>query len=141
MNKIELGLPILLLGTIIAGMKMTPPIQKLTPPQAQKIPKDVTVHQDTRIDDYYWLKERDTQPVLDYLKAENDYTFAKMKHTELLQKTLYNEMRGRIKEDDTLIATFALSDLCGATPEESVAISNYAAGRVCEEVEIGRAHV
>ncbi len=37
---------------------------------------------------------------------------------------------------DTLIATFALSDLCGATPEESVAISNYAAGRVCEEVGV-----
>ena len=103
MNKIELGLLILLLGTIIAGMKMTTLIQKLTPPQAQKIPKDVTVHHDTRIDDYYWLKERDTQPVLDYLKAENDYTFAKMKHTEMLQKTLYNEMRGRIKEDDTTV--------------------------------------
>ena len=103
MNKIELGLPIFLLGTIIAGMKMTPAVQKLIPPQAYKIPKDVTVHHDTRIDDYYWLKERDTQPVLDYLKAENDYTFAKMKHTELLQKTLYNEMRGRIKEDDTTV--------------------------------------
>ncbi|MBT6711853.1 MAG: hypothetical protein HOB22_09075, partial [Candidatus Marinimicrobia bacterium] len=64
---------------------MTPAGKKLTPPQAHKIPKDVTVHHDTRIDDYYWLKERDTQPVLDYLKAENDYTFAKMKHTELLQ--------------------------------------------------------
>ena len=37
---------------------------------------------------------------------------------------------------DTLIATFALSDLCGATPEESVSISNYAAGRVCEEVGV-----
>ena len=103
MNKIELGLSICLLGTIIAGMKMTPAVQKLIPPQAYKIPKDVTVHHDTRIDDYYWLKERDTQPVLDYLKAENDYTFAKMKHTELLQKTLYNEMRGRIKEDDTTV--------------------------------------
>ena len=60
MNKIELGLTIFLLGTIIAGMKMTPPVQKLKPPQAHKIPKDVTVHHDTRIDDYYWLKERDT---------------------------------------------------------------------------------
>jgi len=40
LNKIELGFPIFLLGTIIAGMKMTPPIQKLTPPRAQKIPKE-----------------------------------------------------------------------------------------------------
>ena len=37
---------------------------------------------------------------------------------------------------DTVIAAFTLSDLCGATPEESVEISNYAAGRVCEEVGV-----
>ena len=37
---------------------------------------------------------------------------------------------------DPVIAAFTLSDLCGATPEESVEISNYAAGRVCEEVGV-----
>ena len=37
---------------------------------------------------------------------------------------------------DTVIATFTLSDICGASPEESVALSNYAAGRVCEEVGV-----
>jgi bifunctional ADP-heptose synthase (sugar kinase/adenylyltransferase) len=37
---------------------------------------------------------------------------------------------------DTVISTFALSDLCGATTEESVTLSNYAAGRVCEEVGV-----
>ena len=70
-----------------------------TPPVAPQIPKQFIIHNDKRIDDYYWLNERDTKPVLDYLKAENDYTLAKMRHTEKLQKTLYEEMRSRIKED------------------------------------------
>ena len=82
MTKIEIGLTTLFLGTMITGMKMTPPKQKLIPPVAKKIPKDVTIHGDKRIDNYFWLGERDTQPVLDYLNAENDYTFSKMKHTE-----------------------------------------------------------
>lgn len=102
MTKIELLLTTLFIGVLLTGMKMTS-TKNLLPPVAQKIPKVVTVHNDYRIDDYFWLKERDTQPVLDYLKAENSYTFAKMKHTESLQKTLYKEMRGRIKEDDSTV--------------------------------------
>ena len=74
-----------------------------TPPVAPQIPKHFIIHNDKRIDDYYWLNERDTKPVLDYLKAENDYTLAKMRHTEKLQKTLYEEMRSRIKEDDNSV--------------------------------------
>ena len=103
MTKIEKGLTLLFLGTMITGMKMTPPIAKLSPPIANKIPKDVTIHGDTRIDNYFWLRERDTQPVLDYLNAENDFTFAKMEHTQKLQEKLYQEMRGRIKEDDSTV--------------------------------------
>ena len=103
MTKIEKGLTLLFLGTMITGMKMTPPIAKLSPPIANKIPRDVTIHGDTRIDNYFWLRERDTQPVLDYLNAENDFTFAKMEHTQKLQEKLYQEMRGRIKEDDSTV--------------------------------------
>ena len=103
MTKIEKGLTLLFLGTMITGMNMTPPIAKLSPPIANKIPKDVTIHGDTRIDNYFWLRERDTQPVLDYLNAENDFTFAKMEHTQKLQEKLYQEMRGRIKEDDSTV--------------------------------------
>ena len=102
MSKIEQLLTVLLLGTIITGMTMTFS-KKIKSPIAQKIPKDVTLHEDKRIDDYFWLRERDTKPVLDYLEAENKYTYAKMKHTEPLQKILYNEMRKRIKEDDTTV--------------------------------------
>jgi oligopeptidase B len=103
LTKTEIGLTTLFLGIIIIGLKMTPPKQKLMPPVAKRIPKDVTIHGDKRIDNYFWLRERDSQPVLDYLNAENDYTFSKMKPTEKLQKKLVQEMRGRIKEDDATV--------------------------------------
>lgn len=102
MKKIEITLTVLFLGTLFYGIIMTSDISP-KPPIASKIEKDVTVHGDHRIDPYFWLRERDTQPVLDYLYAENDYTFAKMEHTKPLQETLYKEMRARIKEDDSSV--------------------------------------
>ncbi len=70
------------------------------PPKAKKIPKALKIHGDTRIDNYYWLKERDNPDVIDYLKAENDYTDAVMAHTKDLQEKLFNEIVGRIKQTD-----------------------------------------
>ena len=69
-------------------------------PVAKKIPKDVTVHGDKRVDDYFWLREKDNPAVLDYLKAENTHTEAVMAGTKPLQETLYTEMLGRIKQTD-----------------------------------------
>ena len=102
MTKIETSLTILIFGILFTGIYMTS-VASSTPPVAPQIPKQFIIHNDKRIDDYYWLNERDTKPVLDYLKAENDYTLAKMRHTEKLQKTLYEEMRSRIKEDDNSV--------------------------------------
>ena len=68
---------------------------KPSPPMAEKIAKELTVHEHKRIDNYYWLNERDNPAVIDYLKAENAYTDAMMKHTETLQEQLYNEIIGR----------------------------------------------
>ncbi len=73
------------------------------PPTAEKIKKELTIHNHTRIDDYYWLNQRDNPKVIEYLKAENDYLNAMMKHTEALQEKLYNEMVGRIKPDDSTV--------------------------------------
>ena len=70
------------------------------PPRAKKVPKELKLHNDIRIDNYYWLNDRDDQEVLDYLQAENRYTKSMMKHTERLQAQLFEEMKGRIKEDD-----------------------------------------
>ncbi|TFG53656.1 MAG: oligopeptidase B, partial [Candidatus Aminicenantes bacterium] len=72
----------------------------LKPPMAEIIPKELTLHGHARIDNYYWLNERENPKVLDYLKAENEYTLAVMKPTEALQEKLYNEIVGRIKQTD-----------------------------------------
>lgn len=70
------------------------------PPTAEKIPVELTLHGDTRIDNYFWLRERDNSKVIDYLNAENEYRETMMKHTEKLQKKLFDEIVGRIKQTD-----------------------------------------
>ncbi|RMF07716.1 MAG: S9 family peptidase [Candidatus Neomarinimicrobiota bacterium] len=70
------------------------------PPLARKIPRDVTVHGDRRIDNYYWLRDRDNPEVIKYLEQENAYTEAMMAGTKDLQETLFQEMKSRIKETD-----------------------------------------
>ncbi|HEX4228820.1 MAG TPA: S9 family peptidase [Bryobacteraceae bacterium] len=69
-------------------------------PVAKIIPKALTALGDTRIDDYYWLRDKDDPEVLRYLEQENEYTAAVMKDTEQLQNQLYDEMLARIQEDD-----------------------------------------
>ena len=87
-----------LIGSGFTGCKMATEMPE--PPVAEKIPKELTIHGDTRIDDYYWLNERDNPQVIDYLNAENAYKDAVMKHTESFQKKLYDEIVGRIKKTD-----------------------------------------
>ena len=60
----------------------------------------MTMHGHTRVDNYYWLKERENPEVVDYLKAENAYQEEMMKHTEPLQNQLFDEIVGRIRQDD-----------------------------------------
>ena len=69
-------------------------------PVAKKNPKKLVIHGDERIDNYFWLNERDNTEVIDYLKSENNYTNSVMKHTKKFQSDLFQEMKGRIKEDD-----------------------------------------
>ncbi|MDC9722231.1 MAG: S9 family peptidase [Urechidicola sp.] len=72
----------------------------ITPPKANKIPKELTIHNDTRVDEYYWLNERENPEVVNYLNAENDYYNKITAHSNKLQEDLFDEMKGRIKEDD-----------------------------------------
>ncbi|HUS08391.1 MAG TPA: S9 family peptidase [Bryobacteraceae bacterium] len=72
----------------------------LKPPVAPRQPHEVTRHGDKRIDPYFWLRDRKNPEVIAYLEAENKYTEAVMKPTEALQKKLYGEILGRIKETD-----------------------------------------
>ncbi len=73
------------------------------PPIAAKKPHELTIHGHTRVDEYFWLNDRENQEVIDYLNAENAYTKAMMADTDTLQDKLYKEMRGRIKEDDSSV--------------------------------------
>ncbi|WP_370688831.1 S9 family peptidase [Fulvivirga ulvae] len=75
-------------------------MKKPLPPKAEKIEKQLVAHGHTRIDNYYWLNNREDQKVIDYLNAENAYTDTLMKHTEDFQEKLYNEIVGRIKQTD-----------------------------------------
>jgi oligopeptidase B len=70
------------------------------PPTAKIVPKVDTLFGDVRVDNYFWLRERDNPDVVAYLEAENQYTTAVMAHTEKLQQELYDEMLGRINETD-----------------------------------------
>lgn len=80
-------------------------------PEAKKVPKELTVHDDTRIDNYFWMRLSDeqknaeapdaqTQDVVNYLNTENDYLQKAMAHTNEFQEKLYDEIVGRIKKDD-----------------------------------------
>ncbi len=78
-------------------------MEKITTPDAQKKKKVLVKHSDKRIDNYYWLNERENPEVIDYLKEENAYTKAELKHTEDLQNTIYEEMISRINPEEMSI--------------------------------------
>ncbi len=69
-------------------------------PVAAVEPHAMTIHGDTRVDNYYWLNDREDPEVIAYLEAENAYLAAVMAETSDLQTELFEEMKGRIKKDD-----------------------------------------
>ncbi|HKQ63246.1 MAG TPA: S9 family peptidase [Candidatus Polarisedimenticolaceae bacterium] len=73
------------------------------PPVAKVLPKRFEEFGNVRVDNYYWLKERENPEVLRYLQAENDYTKAVMAHTAPLQETLFHEFKTRIKQTDVSV--------------------------------------
>ena len=71
-----------------------------TPPVAKKAPHKIEWHGDSRIDNYFWIKDKKDPEVLKYLDAENAYTKAVLKPTESFQAKLYTEFLSRIKQTD-----------------------------------------
>lgn len=74
--------------------------KSIIPPKAKIKPRQLKVHNDLRIDNYYWLNDRENPEVIDYLNKENAYCKAMMEHTKDFQTDLFKEMKSRIKEDD-----------------------------------------
>jgi oligopeptidase B len=77
--------------------------ESMKAPIAEIKPHELSIHGHTRVDNYFWLKDRDSSYVIDYLNAENDYTKEVMKDTETFQDSLYNEMLSRIKQTDNSV--------------------------------------
>lgn len=112
MNFLKLLTPTLFIVTFIS-CSTSEKINKNEPqpPTAEKVPHEIDYKGNVRVDDYFWMrltdeqknaevKDGQTQKVIDYLNAENEYLKVKMKHTEEFQKELYEEIVGRIKQND-----------------------------------------
>jgi oligopeptidase B len=75
---------------------MQPPVARVSPFKLEK-------HGHVRVDNYFWLREREDPAVLEYLAAENAYTDSMMNHTRALQETLFEEFKTRIKQTDVSV--------------------------------------
>jgi oligopeptidase B len=78
----------------------------MKPPVARKIPTVLSHHGDTRIDNYYWLNQRENPEVINYIKKENSYCNFVLKSTKKLQEKLFLEMKGRMKEEESTAPYF-----------------------------------
>ena len=91
---------LLILGSFLPHLVMA----DLVPPSAKRIPHQVVApHGHTRDDPYYWLRNRDNPAVISYLQEENLYTSHTLRETEDLQKDLFDEIVGRIVQDDSSV--------------------------------------
>src|SRR5437763_12730476 len=100
MKKMVACFVILTLFSMVNTMTTAQENHAVKPPVARKSPKVTTIHGDTLVDDYAWMREKNNPEVLAHLEAENAYTDAVMKPTEAFQEALYKEIVGRIKETD-----------------------------------------
>lgn len=100
-----------LLAVVLFSCNNQPAIKA---PVAEKIPYEIF---DKRVDDYFWMRLSDEQKndstpdeqttkVLNYLNAENEYSKTVLKSQETLQKTVFDEIVGRIKQDDSSVPYF-----------------------------------
>ena len=76
---------------------------ELVEPMAKKVDKILKMHNHERNDEFYWLNQRGNPEVIDYLNAENDYRDKYMKDYKSLENELFEEIKARIKEDDTSV--------------------------------------
>ena len=90
----------LLIPTILTVMTVVHAQGPAQAPVAKKVPRETKIHGYTLTDDYFWLREKGTPAVTQYLEAENAYTEAVMQPHKALEDTLYKEMLGRIKQTD-----------------------------------------
>ena len=96
MKLLTASLLIVLFGAVACSQKDMQP----KPPTAAKLPFEMITLGHTRVDNYYWMNERENPEVIAYLEAENTYTEAVMAHTKPLQDKLFEEIKARLVEED-----------------------------------------
>src|ERR1035438_3333615 len=91
--------------SILLGLFSATLLTAQTPPTAPRVEHREVRHENTVIDDYFWLREKSNPKVTQYLEAENAYTAAMTKGLEPFSDTLYKEMLDRIKQTDLSVPT------------------------------------
>jgi len=81
-------------------------LKEITPPNLKKTPKSLIKFNDERIDNYYWLRERENPSVIEYLNSENDYYKKMTLHTKDFQDKLFHEIKNKIKQEDQSVPYF-----------------------------------
>ncbi|HHN48210.1 MAG TPA: S9 family peptidase [Bacteroidales bacterium] len=93
------GYLFLLPATVLAfSCRQPQPVAEV--PLAPRIDTILEMHGHQRVDPYYWMNDRENPAVINYLEAENAYLQARLVHTTKLQEELFEEMKGRIKQDE-----------------------------------------
>ena len=106
MKKMSIYLGLTIIFGIVSCNQKNNMDKNVQPPVAEKIEKKLEIHGDIRIDNYYWLNERENPKVIEYLNAENEYYDIITSHTKSFQNDLFEEMKSRIKEDDESVPFF-----------------------------------
>jgi len=96
MSRFVKVLTMVLLTSLLAGCSGNP-----EPPLAKKVHHELVAHGDVRVDDYYWLKDREDPEVIAYLEAENAYVEEVLSPLQGLRTELFEEMKARIKKDES----------------------------------------
>jgi oligopeptidase B len=97
--KVLVFLLVVICAAVMISCAPTGPVA----PVAEQIPFELELHNDLRVDDYYWLRERTNPEVLAYLEAENAYADALMANSEALQAELYEELKNRVQPDESTV--------------------------------------
>ena len=118
MNVLD-SIPVILFGLLLTSCSTSPNSNSNTvkAPVAKKKNSVLSIHDHERIDPYFWMrltdeqksseeKDDQTTEVFNYLNEENEYTKEVMAHTEAFQQTLYDEIVGRIKQEDESVPYF-----------------------------------
>src|SRR5690606_886942 len=97
---IPLGFLYLIFAAAYSQQNSTTMANSVQAPLAPKIPHKIEKHCDVRVDDYFWLNQREHPDVINYLQQENAFYEAETAHLRPMRDALYEETRSRIKEDD-----------------------------------------